>query len=246
MELRYEIDIKKELKEHFNKAKEVNPSISLRAFAKKIEVSPSTLSEILNNKRAISLKIQKKLIKKLGLAVPEKYHIIQGEINLKKNQKITLKDFSQISDWYYFAILSLAEIPGFQLETSWVSQRLGITDAEAQNALDQLIKLQLLVPDRDNGSYKAVPFNFYTPTDQSNEDLKEHTRQSLQLAQESLEVDPVEKRDFSTVTLAIPQSKIPMAKKMITDFRKKLSRAVEEGEKEEVYKLAIQFFPLSR
>ena len=46
--------------------------------------------------------------------------------------------------------------------------------------------------------------------------------------------------------MAIDPENLGEAKNMIKSFRKRLSKKLESGNKKEVYKLAIQLFPLSR
>lgn len=44
-----------------------NPRRSMRAFARKLEISPSTLSEILSGKRSITSKMARRIAEKLEL-----------------------------------------------------------------------------------------------------------------------------------------------------------------------------------
>ena len=52
--------------------------------------------------------------------------------------------FTAISEWYYFAILSLGEVKGSRFEASWLSRRLGISRDEAAVAMRRLIRLGLV------------------------------------------------------------------------------------------------------
>ena len=226
------------INEELLKAKLRNPAISLRSFAKRLGVQASALSEILNGKRSVTDKMGKRILNGLGL----------NETDFKDEQKkdITLSslEFKIISDWYYFAILSLAEIDDFSIDSSWIAKRLNISQKEAKNAVSILIKKQMLI--EENGRFKASNINFSTPTEIRDLSIKQHTVQSLELARDSLLEDPIDSRDFSTITMAIDPEKIPEAKLMISKFRKKLMKKLESGKKKEVYKLAVQLFPLTK
>jgi transcriptional regulator with XRE-family HTH domain len=232
------------LSHEYTRARAKNPAYSLRAFANRLGVQVSALSEILNGKREITQKMGDRILTGLGLSPFEKKSILSGE-SISKDANLSLDYFKIVSEWYYFAILSLAEIPDFKADHLWISKRLNISKKEAKIALDKLVKLEMLVVN-DDGSCEVPNIQYKTPTDVLNISLKNHTLQSLELAMNSILHDPVDVRDFSTVTMAIDPKKIKEAKNMIMSFRKKLSKKLENGKKKEVYKLAIQLFPLSR
>jgi len=229
-----------EMSREFMLAKQKNPSYSLRAFADRLDIPVSALSEILSGKRGLTRKMSLRVIKGLGLNPLE-----FSEENIKNVELIDLDYFKVISDWYYFAILSLAEIDGFLAEPNWVAKRLNISKSQAKVALERLLKLNLLKL-KKNGQVVATGNQLKTPTEIVNISLKNHTSQSLDLAKESLFRDPIDLRDFSTITMSIDTDKISEAKKMIKMFRKRLSKKLETNRKKEVYKLAIQLFPLTR
>ncbi|MNL64824.1 hypothetical protein D3C87_1890770 [compost metagenome] len=52
-------------------------------------------------------------------------------------------------------------------------------------------------------------------------------------------------RDFSSTTLAIDLDKLTEAKTIIREFRQKMSALLRDGNKTDVYQLAIQFYPLT-
>lgn len=236
-------EIIERLSNEYTKARAKNPSYSLRAFSSRLGIQVSALSEILNGKRVISKKMGLRILLGLGLSPIESENIL-SDSNKDEESNLSLDYFKAVSDWYYFAILSLAEISDFKADPEWISKRLNISKREAKSALDRLIKLEMLI--EEDGVFKASGIQYKTPTDIANISLKNHTIQTLELATNSVVNDPVEKRDFSTVTMAIDPSNIDEAKRMIKSFRKRLSKKLESGNKKEVYKLAIQLFPLSR
>ena len=237
-------EIIKRMTDQFATARSKNPSYSLRAFANRIGMQVSALSEILNGKRTISKKMGSRILLGLGISPVEVEKILLAPKD-SEGPNLSLDYFRAISDWYYFAILSLAEIENFKADPTWISRRLNIPKRDAKIALERLIKLEMLVQSRD-GSYRASGIQYKTPTDIMNVSLKNHTTQTLELAIQSVVHDPIEVRDFSTVTLALDPSDLSEAKKIIRSFRKKLSKKLESGNKKEVYKLAIQLFPLSK
>jgi uncharacterized protein (TIGR02147 family) len=70
-------------------------------------------------------------------------------------------------------------------------------------------------------------------------------RQSIEQAVVSLNETPLDLRDISSITMAIDLKKLPMAKKIIQEFRHKMADVMEAGNQTEVYNLNIQLVPVS-
>lgn len=66
------------------------------------------------------------------------------------------------------------------------------------------------------------------------------------MAEQSLDNDAVDTRDFVSITMAIDVDKIPEAKRRIREFWSELRQFLEFGSKKEVYQFSAQLFPLSR
>lgn len=60
------------LRENLDKKQRQNPHYSLRAFARDIDVHPSTLSAVIKGKRALPLKFAKTVARKLALSPKKK------------------------------------------------------------------------------------------------------------------------------------------------------------------------------
>jgi uncharacterized protein (TIGR02147 family) len=230
------------LHSRFNEARTKNSLYSLRAFAKQIGIQPSAASEIMNGKRALTEKMATTILEGLSYSPDEVDSILKQEV--RKVETLNTDYFKVMSDWWYFAILSLSETNEFSTSEKWIAQRLNIPERTAKQAVERLKKLGML--EKVSGQWISQNTNFKTPTDIANSSLKHHTIQTLHLAQESLLNDPLDLRDFSTVTMTIDPSEIKHAKKMISTFRKRFMKKIEATEKKEVYKLAIQFFPLTK
>ena len=117
------------LKGEFERRKLLNPSYSLRAFARDLSMSPPRLSQILSGKHGLSVKAAGEISKKLKLDDEshqwfcdsvgalharggKERREFQAKIKkikekTKKFTKLQLEYFEVISDWYNFAILEL-------------------------------------------------------------------------------------------------------------------------------------------
>jgi len=264
-----QIEIRTLLLSEMERAQSRNPKYSLRAFAKKLGLAPSALSELLSGKRRITGKLARQIL--LNLEVTENINIQElikecsksrGEVRreslLETNKssgtgavaapnymQVNMDQYHLISDWYYFAILSLSECADFNDDPSAVATRLGLRPAQASAALERLERLGLLARD-ESGKLRATGIPYSTSSDVASLSIRRSHRQRLELAKESLENDPIEVRDFSGITMAIDPEKIPEAKRRIKEFRRELCAFLESGEKKAVYLFALQLFPLSR
>ncbi|MBI2609109.1 MAG: helix-turn-helix domain-containing protein [Deltaproteobacteria bacterium] len=72
-----QIAVQKTLHEKFLEIKMKNPHYSLRAFSNKLGLSSSSVSEILNGKRRISIKMAKRIIQKLELSPRERSNLLE-------------------------------------------------------------------------------------------------------------------------------------------------------------------------
>ncbi|MBF0363185.1 MAG: TIGR02147 family protein [Oligoflexia bacterium] len=273
---------KMKLVEIFSEAQNKNSSYSLRAFARRLAVSPSALSEILNGKRRVSRKFVQKTLVRLALPPNESFNILEhfpsvvcsnsnsknGHSSSKgKNKRdstnsnsnsdsdsetrssipsleLAMDQYHLISEWYHFAILSLAEIENFRSDVKWIASRLGIKIPEAKAAINRLLKLGLIKED-EKGNLISTGIQYKTTDEVANLAIRRAHVRNLELAQNSLEKYGVSERDFTSRTFAIDVSKLPEAKKLIRKFREDMSNLLEVGNKTEVYTVCINLFPLS-
>ena len=72
-----QLALQKRLNEAFSETQLKNPAFSLRAFARKLDLSPSALSEILKGKRRVSKKLAQRVVTNLCLAQSEAQSLLE-------------------------------------------------------------------------------------------------------------------------------------------------------------------------
>ena len=86
-----------------------------------------------------------------------------------------------------------------------------------------------------------------TLEDISQEGLKRFHEGALALAQEAVRTVPVEKRQISSITLAVSTAKIPQMKDFIRRMEDEFVRQFsEQGPGDAVYQIQTQLFPLTQ
>jgi uncharacterized protein (TIGR02147 family) len=251
----------------FESRKIRNSSYSLRAYARDLDLAAPKLSEILRGKCGLSEKSAQLIAKKLNLSIDEtqlfinlvnakhaRSHVLKKKAAQKLStinsyasySEISLETFKIIADWQHFAILELTEVCGFQSSTAWIAQRLNISFKTADEAIMRLIDFGLLKKN-ELGSWVQTHKSLATPSGIPSSEIKKHHRQVLAKAEESLINDPVSERDFSTMTMALPKAAYSEIQNEIKNFRRMLAaKYLKTNNKERLYSLAIQLFPLDK
>lgn len=250
-----QLALQKRLNETFSETQLRNPAFSLRAFARRLEVSPSALSEILKGKRRVSKKLAGRVVGNLCLGPIESRRLLElfpehpqrrGTQTEYQSPYVELgiDQFHVMTEWYHFGILSLSQTFDFEDTPAWVAKRLNIRESDAQDALERLERTGLLKREL-NGKLRPTNRDYSTTDGVSDVSIRRAHATNLELARRSLENDLIDNRDFTATTMAIDLKKLPMAKKMIREFHDKLCAYLESGKRSEVYKLSVQMIPLS-
>jgi uncharacterized protein (TIGR02147 family) len=238
----------------------------MRDFARKLQLSPSSLSEVYSGRRKITRKLAGRIADRLQMDpavsrpmledLPEKERRIRNpSAKLLKAQapertvddriQLSSDQFSVIADWYCYGILSLAETRDFDSDPRWIAQRLGLRKRDVITAIERLVRLEMLIR-KKNGKLIPTGKTFTSTKDVSDPALRKHHAQGLELARQALEELPVLQRHLSSSTIAIDPDRLEEGKAMLVEMRKKVAQFLGGGSKREVYRLQVQLIPLSR
>jgi uncharacterized protein (TIGR02147 family) len=252
------------LRAELNRRLQRNRAYSLRAFAQALRIEAGALSQYLSGKRIPSYKEAQKILNGLELAPNQeqaffsslaRQHQSRGLKRMSPafkvagmempSRELSAELFQAIGDWFHYAILLLTEVETFKPDPRWIARQLGITPLEAKLAMERLRSLELL---QDvNGKLRFIDRNITTANKAiTTPALKRRQRQILEKAIDSLENDPIELRSMTGMTMAIDPSKLGEAKKLISEFNKKMSGFLENGKRTKVYELQIALFPLQK
>ncbi|MGZ3787127.1 MAG: TIGR02147 family protein [Bacteriovorax sp.] len=240
---------------------------SLRAFARDLKIPAPKLSQILNGVCGISRVRAVQIATIIGLSTEEKEFFIslveaehsRSPIDRKRAQErleklkeddgfasLSIERFKIISDWYHAALLELPKLKKFNSTPKWISARLGIEKKQAVAAIERLVDFGLLEEDSESLTLKRTKNHLATPSGIPTREIREHHSQILSKADQALEL-PVTERDFSAITMAIDSSRLDEAKEKLKEFRREFCKEIQTGhDKDRIYCLAIQFFPLDK
>lgn len=229
------------LKNEFRRRKVKNPHYSLRAFSQFLDIPSGRLSELISEKRTATLAMQKKICTKLQIS---EFFDSKTQIEDTRFQMISDESFAVISDWEHFAILSLMDTKNFQPDPVWIGKRLGIPSFHARLAFERLISVGLIT--KHGLKFKKTGKDVMTTDNRTNLALRQSHRQSLEQAISALDEIAIDLRDISSVTMTMDLKKMPAAKALIREFRRKMMAVMEASQGNEVYNLNIQFVPVTK
>lgn len=241
------------LQQEFIKRTNKNPSYSLRAFAKHLGLNHATLSTLMSGKRKITRVTIEKIAKSLNLGPNElqKFTTDSSANEPTSNRYFLIQQdaFAAISEWYFDAILELSLIPQFKLEPSLIAHSIGISELQANIALETLERLELLIKDK-NGRYQLQhqnSINILDP-DFTSAANRKHQKSILEKSIEAIDSVERKNRDHTSTAMAININDLPKAKQLIQKFRHDLNAFLqrEDTKPNEVFQLQVSFFPLSQ
>jgi uncharacterized protein (TIGR02147 family) len=239
---------------------EKNSQFSLRAFARNLDISPSSLSEIINKKRILSLKMIEKISQHLKLNESERHELMVRlikEKHLSKNSSQSSKILNNkrdvikedhgflIENHLYYSFLSLMQLKSFQFDKKWIAEKLKCSKEEISEVINSLLALKMIDID-PRGNLVMLTNGLESTKDIPNLSVRNRHKLNLLDAQKSLEDDHIHLRDFSFMTIPANPRKIPLVKKLISDFQDQIELLLSDDKSTHVYELAIQLFPRTK
>jgi len=255
------------LAEIFLEKKKKNPSFSIRAWAKQMNLEHhALLAAILSKKRSLRPSLAKSIKAHLALS-PEAQQYFDHLVAFTNAEDSEEKEFYAhkmsllaprssvilnfeilrlISEWEHTALLELIETADFNSDISWIAQRLGTTLPKAEQAFARLLHLGLI--ELIDGEYKKTNFNLKTPDDIPNKYIQEFHEAMIEKAKQAITKQSVHEREIRGLTLAISKNKLSEAKKLMRTFMSDFSKLMSTPEnevKDEVFQLNLQLFQLT-
>lgn len=251
------------LKSEFDRRSSVNPSYSLRAFARDLDIQAPQLSAVLLGKKGLSSKKASTVAKTLGFSKTEEKKFVAAVSaaharsklgretahrklhRLDKSEQIATVEaarFEVVADWYHMALLQLMETRNFRWNIQEIAKTLGISIQKTEAAIEALVLTGLL---KQSAKGYAKSDDFIRTEDVPSRAIRLSLQQLIAKAATALEQQSIQERDFSSVTVAIDRSRLPEMKSWLTEFREKFCLEACQGDnRNDVYTLNLQFFKL--
>ncbi|MGE0634163.1 MAG: TIGR02147 family protein [Pseudobdellovibrionaceae bacterium] len=259
------LDYRSFLKDHILHLQQKNSKYSLSWIANKAGFkSKALLSMIISGQRKLTEDKARLLSFAFGLSEREEEYLLiivdlahtenaERQFELLNRIKAEFREgiFSHIQDqgleilrnWYLPALRESVMLKNFQNDPAWIARALGISQEEAQMGLILLQEKGFLK--NENGklvrSEPSIRAGDYVEPIL----MAQYHLQVLQKAFNSMSM-PREKRQFESLTIAIPQSLEPEIREKIRKLTREIDMLAEESRnRNDICMLNIQFFSVS-
>lgn len=242
------------LKAELNKIQESSPKFSMRSFAKKLRVSQTELSEVINGKRKPSSRLVLNFLKLCSKTqadyLKQIYSLELEGVKAKKKDKHLFKleeqQFKMIADWQHFAILSLMDTRDFIHDISWISSRIGSTQSKVKECLQTLQYLGLTKLDHA-GKLVLANEGIKTSDEIECKAIKEAHIRDLDIVKNVIQSPlNIKMRDITSCTYAVNVKNIKIFKELVRKFQDQVADLLEDSNANEVYRMSVYFYPLTQ
>jgi uncharacterized protein (TIGR02147 family) len=256
------------LQDEFKRRSMRNPRYSLRAFARDLQVAPSTLSEVFQGKSGLSTRTARQIAEALDFTPEHRDYFCalvdaaESRSNLKKAlaerqlkqhhdkpkyEVLSEQDFRVVVDWAHAAMIELTKVKGARASAKWFALKLGIASTKAREALERLLQLGFLRRNEGTGDLKAASPNYTVPGGRPSAVIRQFHTALLDKAKRAIYEQDTHDRDFSSITLAFPKERMEEARQLIREFRRQFDKEMQsKSDFDSVYCLAIQLFRLDQ
>ena len=245
------------LRNEFLTRKIKNDRYSLRSFSRHTGIQAPILCQLFSGKRTLTPALAHQVLASIKSVDGETKFQLISQISTRKTPtenpngehllryiQLSASEYSLLSEWHHFAILSLIDSGWKTNDPEQISNHFfGVKPNQVKKSLELLEKLGMI--DISRHGLRSTGKKFTTSTDISSETIRAFHREGLDLARDALEVDPTQ-RDFSAITVTCNPKALAKIKTKIQKLRREISNSMEKTKGKTVYRFQIQLFPLSK
>lgn len=260
-------DYRKFLKDFYDQGKAEHSYFSYRYMGQKVNMDPGYLVKVVQGKWHIAEKSIPDFAKMCKLNEKESQYFetlvqfgkakTEGDakrffeilLNFRdiKLDSLTAMQYEFYQKWYHSAVRAILGYYTFDGDFALLGQQLSpqITEKQARESITLLVRLELIEQD-ETGNYHVTKANITTGSEWSAIAISEFQKEMMKIAASSIDRIKRDKRDISTLTMAIPESLVDAIKERTREYRNAIIKLVNEcDEVDSIYQLNIQFFPLT-
>lgn len=263
------LDYRAFLRDYYDSRKKSETFFSYRYMANKLKMDHSLLVKILSGKRHIADNAIENFIKFCKFSKREAQYFetlihfekarskeqcrlyFEALLHLKgyRSSTITKEQYEYFQKWYHVAMRSLLDVYKFKGNYKELASKLNppITVPQAKKAIALLKKLKFIIKNK-NGSYSVTDAHVTTGEKWQDIAISAYQKETIQMSTSSIERDPKELRDISSITMSIDEECFEDMKEIIRECRASIIKRVDsisDDHTDRVYQLNMQLIPLS-
>lgn len=250
--------------------KKERPGMSMRAVAKRLNVSPSYWSKILRGERALSQQLLPRVVKVLGMDVQQMAELQRRILQEIENQQLApatgiktqtektsptsgyvhlgQPDFWLLEEWFHIPILNAFTLSAAQnIET--IAQNLKIKPYPVEESVQKSVAAGFLKYN-EQGKLERTDLQIRFPTNRSHPQVRAHHANMIDRAHQEIAgknaSENFDRRLISSVNFAGSEANIQAAKLILEEAMYRAANLLAgEENRDTVYQLNVQLFPLT-
>lgn len=243
------------LKKEFEARKSRWAQLSLRSFAKKIGLSPSSLSKIFSGTQSLSREKAYIVAGNLGMTPDdiEKFcntaDIFVRSKKTKNKSLITEYDiqvFDLIARWHHIVILEWVSMKGVEADPIKIATGLGLPLNDVKSSLKTLLQLKLIKAVKPKGylvTNKSQNFGDGSPA----RAIREFHQQMIEKASRAIEEQSPDERYLSSSVIKVSKKNYAKIVSKLKKFRDEVCVLSEDDlDADKIYALNIQLFTIAK
>lgn len=255
------------LKECFLELNRRNPKFSLRAFAQKLGITPSGLSQIFSGKKRVSYERAHEFASRLHLSDADSEYfllLVQADSTKKPALKsqllerigdrfperlpqhnLSLDQFKLISEWYGIALLEIVSTFGRRWDAGRIADYLGIHKTEAESMLARLERLELI--EVTPKGYRRVAERLHVSSNVPSDTIRAFYKNTLPKVQESIETQTPDEKIIGAEIFAFDPGQMDKAREITREYFQKMIQLASQGKnRTEVYQAFVNFYRMRK
>ena len=265
------LDYRVYLADWFAAKKRQNPRYSHRMVVRQMgQKSPSFLTDVIKGRRNLTMDTSAAFCRLMKLSRSHRRYFLLlvdfhqadsdeerqtawSEICIARRhngaQRLEGEAFEILSNWENSAIHQLARRSDFRLDPGWIAKTVcpPISAKVARQAVERLFGAGLLVRG-EKGRVEAVDADLVTPPCVLGLAVRNYHRSMINLALDSVERFPANRRSLLGVTVAVPTSVFAEIRNRLDEVALEMHALCEaaNAESDEVIQINLQAFPLAK
>lgn len=234
----------------FEASKKRNKRVSLRTFAKAADISPTSMSFILNRSPKWSLTLDRAIecLENLKVAATKIDHFKVNASKKLSDRSLSMPDDNQslfLTDADYIPVL-LSHGLNTPPSMATIAKKLGRTVPEITKIRDHLVTMGHLQPSSQGFIIPPTPGQLKTKDGPSSEEIRKHHAANIDVVKEALLNGPTESRDITSFTLTGDINQMAEVKNEIRQFYQRIHAIMNHAEnRNEIFKVVVGFVPLN-
>lgn len=230
-----------------------NPRYSLRAFARDLQLAPSTLSEVINGKTRLTRKSMGGICTKLGCSPEEKEHLYDLA-SLADSNPITRKNAltrirARLGDSFFlnigvqdeekrkvtlshFLVIEIVRVLKDRASNENIAKRLQLSKVQSSKIIADLVSWEILA--KTPSGFEVLKQGITFETGNASETLRSMYRELMKKALIAIEGQDLETREFGFQVFPMDQSDLPKLKKRVRDFYLQIAKEFSATENKNV------------